>query len=424
MSNSESEKTTIVIVGAGYGGLSLLNNLSKTVDPQKHSVVLIDARPAFIPLPTTLRLVVSDVDDIMNQAIHPYGDHTFRNKLAGNAKYIHGSVVEIKFGEKENGGSVLLDSGEAVRYNILVLATGSVWPKSIDFPKENRGAIEEFVEARRKEFSKASDILLVGGGAVGIELAGELRDTYPSKSVTLIHREGHLLNATYPQKYRTGLQKQLEARNITVLTGDEITESDASKVSEGHFPETEVVTKNGKKLKADLIIPTWGTHPNTSYLPSDLLSSTGHVKILPTFQLSAHPNIFAFGDIIEWKEQKMAAKASYFHAPKVATNVVEYLRLLEVSGGSGVIDLAASKKSAKYNGSMEMIMITNGKARSFFFRIFSQFVLNGVLFGQAGGMGYFDVLWGIVVGNWLTAMMKSKTLMVSSVPGMTGYTPK
>ncbi|KIK58823.1 hypothetical protein GYMLUDRAFT_60557 [Collybiopsis luxurians FD-317 M1] len=398
----DSKKSTIVIVGGGFGGLTLVGSLSTAIDPLKHNVVLIDARPTFMPLPSTLRLVVSDVDDLMRRSLHPYGDHTFRNKLAGNGTFIHGSVTEIKFGEAGQGGSVVLDNGEVVQYDILVLATGSAWPSPINFPTESKSAIEEFVQARREEFAKASDILLVGGGAVGIELGGELRDAFPSKAITIIHRATHLLNTTYPDKYRTGLQKQLEARNITVLTGDSITESDASKLVEGHLSGAELVTEQGRKLKPDLVIPTWGARPNTSYLPADLLSSSGHVKVLPTFQLPAHPNVFAIGDIIEWKEQKSAAKAAYFQAPKVMKNIFEYLHLAEAAG-SREINLSASKKSSKYSGSMEMILITNGKG---------------------GGMGYFDVLWGIVIGGWLASLMKSKDLMVSRLPGITGYTPK
>ncbi|KAF5381835.1 hypothetical protein D9757_008355 [Collybiopsis confluens] len=357
-----SEKIRIVIVGGGFGGLSVLNGLSNTIDPRKHEVILIDARPEFIHLPATLRLTVSDADDLITHAMHPYGEHTFRNKLAGNAKYIHGSITDIKFGEKEDRGVVVLDSGEDVHYDILVLATGSIWPRSIYLPTESRKTIEEFIKTRREEYAKASDILLVGGGAVGIELAGELRDLSLSKNITILHRGKQLLNSTYSERYRIGHQQQLESRNITVITGDSLTKSDASKIFEDHFTETELVTEKGRKLKVDLVIPTWGARPNTSYLPPNLLSSTGYVQVLPTLQLPGHPNIFALGDIIDWDEQKSARKAANVQAPKVQANIIEYLQLAEAAGeSSGVVDLAASRKSAKYAGGTEMSIITNGK---------------------------------------------------------------
>ncbi|KAJ3889276.1 hypothetical protein GG344DRAFT_78974 [Lentinula edodes] len=382
MALHNNEKSTIVIVGGGAGGLSLLNSLSTTIDSDKQRVILIDARPTMIHLPSTLRLVVSDADDLLKRSIHPYGDHTFRNKLTGTGIFIHASVKEIDFGKPGDGGILTLDNGETVAYDVLVLSTGSTWPPM------------------RAEFDTAQDILLVGGGSVGIELSGELRDVFPSKPITIIHRENYLLNATYPDKYRIAVQKQLEGRGITVLTGDAISASDASKVSGSQIPKDGFITEQGKTLKADLVIPTWGTRPNTSYLPSDLLSSTGHVKILPTFQLPAHPNVFAFGDIMDWKEQKTAANASFFQAPKVAKNILLYLREKEATSAS--INLLSLKQSAKYNGSFVMIMVTNGKT---------------------SGMGYFNILWGIIVGGWISSLMKSKDLMVSRISGMTGYTP-
>ncbi|KAJ3862157.1 hypothetical protein EV359DRAFT_45747 [Lentinula novae-zelandiae] len=383
-----NKKSTIVIVGGGAGGLSLLNSLSTTIDSDKQRVILIDARPTMIPLPSTLRLVVSDADDLLKRSIHPYGDHTFRNKLTGTGIFIHASVKEIDFGKPGDGGILTLDNGETVSYDVLVLATGSTWPRPIAFPTENMNKITEHVQKIRAEFAAAQDILLVGGGSVGIELSGELRDVFTSKPITIIHREKYLLNATYPDKYRIAVQKQLEGRGITVLTGDAISASDASNVSGSQIPKDGFITEQGKTLKADLVIPTWGTRPNTSYLPSDLLSSTGHVKILPTFQLPAHPNVFAFGDIMDWNEQKTAANASFFQAPKVAKNILLYLR--------------ESEGIAKYNGSFVMIMVTNGKT---------------------SGMGYFNILWGIIVGGWISSLMKSKDLMVSRISGMTGYTP-
>ncbi|KAE9396962.1 FAD/NAD(P)-binding domain-containing protein [Gymnopus androsaceus JB14] len=351
---TDSAKFTIVVIGGGFGGLGVINNLSSTIDPQKHDLILVDARPIHISLPSTLRLVVSDTDNLIEKTFHPYGEHTFRKKLAGN------------------GDSSRPPGDSVVKYDILVLATGSIWPGPIAFPTE-RSAIEEHVKVQRKEFAKASDILLVGGGAFGIELAGELKDVFPSKPITIIHRGRLLLNAAYPDRYRIALQKQLEGRGITVLIGDAIAASDATDVSESNVPNVGFVTKQGKHLKPDLVIPTWGIRPNTSFLPSDLLSSTGHVKILPTFQLPAHPNVFALGDIIDWQEQKSAAKAIYFHATKVVKNILTYLSLAELEGRSGVVDLPASRKSAKYNGSLEMIIVTNGKS---------------------SGVGYFGVLVG------------------------------
>ncbi len=90
---------------------------------------------------------------------------------------------------------------------------------------------------------------------------------------------------------------------------------------------TAIKTRNGKTLEADLVIPAWGTRPNTDILASlgsPTLSPSGFVKVLPTFQLPEHPEIFAFGDIVDIKEQKQAAKADV-HSGIVSGNVLAYL---------------------------------------------------------------------------------------------------
>jgi hypothetical protein len=64
--------------------------------------------------------------------------------------------------------------------------------------------------------------------------------------------------------------------------------------------------------------------------------------------LPSYPGIFAVGDIIDWKEQKQAAKANG-HAPVVVVNVLHVL--------------AGKRFRMEYKGFPEMIMITNGKVR-------------------------------------------------------------
>lgn len=80
------------------------------------------------------------------------------------------------------------------------------------------------------------------------------------------------------------------------------------------------------------------------------------MKVLPSLQLPSHPNIFALGDLIEWDEQKTAAKAQMGHAPIVAKNVELYLKGVDVS-----------KAGKIYKGSMEMILVSNGRVSVYTF---------------------------------------------------------
>jgi NADH dehydrogenase FAD-containing subunit len=66
-------------------------------------------------------------------------------------------------------------------------------------------------------------------------------------------------------------------------------------------------------------------------------------------QLQDYNNIFAGGDVIEWKEQKQAAKAGP-HGTLIANNILALL------GG---------RKMKEYKGAFEMIVATNGRVSSY-----------------------------------------------------------
>jgi NADH dehydrogenase FAD-containing subunit len=72
------------------------------------------------------------------------------------------------------------------------------------------------------------------------------------------------------------------------------------------------------------------------------------VRVEPTLQLIGHDNIFVIGDVIDWNEQKQAAKANV-HADLIVPNVLAILQ--------------GKTPRNKYKGSMEGIFVSNGKVR-------------------------------------------------------------
>jgi NADH dehydrogenase FAD-containing subunit len=166
------------------------------------------------------------------------------------------------------------------------------------------------MKAYRARIKAAKNIVVVGGGAVGIEIAGEIAATYPKsdgKKITLIHKGKSLMNDTYNSKFRKGLQTQLLDLGVNLHLGDALQ-------GDYNFEETNgqtLTTIGGAKLEhVDLVIQATGGKVNTDLLKGlvpSLLSSNG-VKVKPTFQLEGHDNIFAVGDVADLPEQKQAAK--------------------------------------------------------------------------------------------------------------------
>ncbi|KAF5313576.1 hypothetical protein D9611_010179 [Ephemerocybe angulata] len=355
----------IIILGGGAFGLATARELVTKLDTTRFKLILITSRPYYVHLPGLIRTVVTAEGALEKQVLMPYA-----NSLKGKGEVKVASVVS--FTSTKEGGEVELSTGERLPYSVLVLAPGAIWEGPLNLPEEP-AAVLEHINAWRAKIENANSILLVGGGAVGIEFAGEIKDFFPSKSVTLAHGQAKLINDTYPDKYRSKLLARVNKTGTEVVLNEYV---DATEPSE----DGTVTTRSGKKLKADLIIPSRGGRPNTSVISSslgaDAVTASGHIKVLRTLQLPDHPRIFAAGDAIEWKEQKQAGKSTG-HATAIAKNILALL-----NGGEA---------STPYKGATEMIVTT---------------------VGRTGGVAYMGFLWGITFGDGFSAMVKSKTLLV------------
>ncbi|KAH7330633.1 hypothetical protein B0J17DRAFT_737604, partial [Rhizoctonia solani] len=159
----------------------------------------------------------------------------------------------------------------------------------------------------------AEHIPIIGGGSVGLEYAGEIQYYHPDKKVVITHGGKEVMNKTYPVKFRRSLLDAVTNKGIEVILRD--------KISPDALPQDGyVTTQNGKRIRADLVIPAAGGRPNTdvvSTLDANVVTKTGTVLVTPElrFKLSSGAqNVWAIGDIIEWPEQKMVFKASDGHA--------------------------------------------------------------------------------------------------------------
>lgn len=152
----------VVIVGGGGGGSHAAQLLTASLDAKKYSVIVIDPRPDFILLPATVRLVVHDIDNLKENVLIPH-EKTFSN---GNGVYRQDKVTSIESSSK-GGGHVVLESGEKLPYAVLILSPGSTWTGPFAFPQD-RTEFMDFIKQGQDAIKLASDIVLVGGGAVGI----------------------------------------------------------------------------------------------------------------------------------------------------------------------------------------------------------------------------------------------------------------
>jgi apoptosis-inducing factor 2 len=220
-------------------------------------------------------------------------------------QHIHGSLAELT----DAGG--LVDGHDGARRmvtgDISVLATGS------RFAGQLVRALSGTLEARRHVFhrleaslSAARRILIVGGGPVGVEMAGEIVETWPGRSVTIVESGPHILAGT-AKSASSHAAKFLQQRGVTLLTGERIespSPGDGLSVEPG-----EARTANRKLIGYDVILWCIGGRPNTEYLRahfSDRLDADGRVRVTPRLLMEGEDRVFALGDITNLKENKMA----------------------------------------------------------------------------------------------------------------------
>ncbi|KZT56534.1 FAD/NAD(P)-binding domain-containing protein [Calocera cornea HHB12733] len=364
----------VVVLGAGGAGSKVVHDLSKTLNPAQYNLVLVDRRPYYVHWPAMIRMVVTDSGHLEDTALIPLD----KNFVNGNGTLVVGTVTSIVPGEK--GGEIVLASGEHIPYAVLVLATGSTYEGPLALP-DTKPETSQWISQWRSTFAKAQSIVLVGGGAIGIEMAGEIKDVWPDKKLTLVQGDTSLLNAAYPDKFRSALVSRLKARGVELVFNDFVDSIPAPGA-------TTVTTRNGKTLQADLVVATRGARPNTELIKAtfpDAVDARGRVKVTPELEIVGHPGVFAAGDITDIEEQKQVAKYPG-HAAVVAANVVS--------------ELAGQKPTKEYKKQPEMILITNG---------------------VNGGAAYVGMLWGIVMGDWFARSMKSKDLLVGMARKGLGY---
>lgn len=128
----------------------------------------------------------------------------------GAFRYVQDTAVSIK------DGKVYLESGKVIEYAYLVIATGSrgsvpakLTSTEIDDACKEMQGVQESIQAAQR-------IAVVGGGAVGIELAADIKSFYPRKDVTIVHSRERLLSRFRPRLHDY-VYKNLKDMGINII---------------------------------------------------------------------------------------------------------------------------------------------------------------------------------------------------------------
>lgn len=201
-----------------------------------------------------------------------------------NIKIIHGSVSSI---DCEAKTATTLDHAtkEATThdYDYFVAASGlrRVWPVVPQSSTRKQYLIE--VEEHIHNISNAQHgVVVVGGGAVGIEMAAELKVIIPDIKVTLVHSREKLLSSEgLPDECKDRALELLKEANVDVLMNHRVLSSKPAQTLDGSSQYEIEFTNGHRMLASQVIMAISKSVPSTSYLPSAAVDEEGYVKIQP-----------------------------------------------------------------------------------------------------------------------------------------------
>lgn len=290
--------THTLIIGGGFAGATAAQELSKAgVD-----VTLVDRKDYFEVTYANLRNLV-DFDALGSAPRKLYKD------------FIQGQFVQAGI-TKLNTKRALLDNGDQIEFTRTIIATGSRYN---DFPLAksiNALSIKERnneLKASTDRLAKASSVLIIGAGAVGVELAGEVAAKHPHIKV-LLAELGNTVLGGYSEKAQRKATEQLEELGVSVMTNRRF-EQTGDKFHD---------KKSGETITADVVYTAVGVKPNSEFLEAELanvLTPNGLIKVDEFYKVAQTDNLYAVGDVADLPDLKLGAFATP-QAKKLVANLI------------------------------------------------------------------------------------------------------
>lgn len=174
-------------------------------------------------------------------------------------------------------------------YDYFVAASGlrRVWPV-VPQSLSRKQYLVEAAEHIHAVSNAQHGVVVVGGGAVGIEMAAELKLVHPQIEVTLAHSRDKLLSAeALSDECKDTARELLCEAGVTVLTSHRLSKSVRAETLDGST-KYELEYENGHKMAAsDIIMAVSQPVPTTTYMPSSALDKEGLVRIKPKYAVSS-----------------------------------------------------------------------------------------------------------------------------------------
>ncbi|KAI0808676.1 hypothetical protein GGR55DRAFT_679895 [Xylaria sp. FL0064] len=324
----------IIVVGGSYVGVATTQGLANLL-PSTHRVLLIEPHSHFHHLFAFPRFAI--IPSYEHKAFIPYSG-TFA--AAPNPERHH--VVRARVSALHKDRVVLDRDWQGLReipYDYLVMATGTKLRAPGTMQDDEKPLSVKYLQDYQQRLKDSKSIAIVGGGAVGVQMATDLKEIYPEKEITLIHSRDQLM-PVYHSKLSDIIKARCQELGIKLVLGSRVN-IPADDFQQAAGKPITISLQNGSTLEADVVIPATGQTPNTEFLSTLPASSkdslinpaNGFVRVKPTLQLQdpGYPHLFAVGDIADSGAHK-AARPGAAQAQVVAKNILDLVEGRQPSG--------------------------------------------------------------------------------------------
>jgi NADH:ubiquinone reductase (H+-translocating) len=297
-STSKATRPRVVILGAGFGGLTAARAMAKVAD-----VTLVDRHnfQTFLPL----LYQVSTAGLAADHVVHP-----IRGALRkSGVKFRMGSPLSVDHKNK----TVKLDSSEVLEFDHLIVALGSstadfgvpgvneygMGMKSVNEAINIRASVmRRFEDLCRFEDDTRLSIAVVGGGPTGVEMAGALAELKrgPLKN-DMKHAADHIdiylieagprILPMFSEKLSERAESDLRKLGVIVRTNTSVREVQSRKI----------IVKDGEPIPAEITVWAAGVkgEPTAEILNLPIVGS--RIDVEESLRVNHYPHIWAIGDI-------------------------------------------------------------------------------------------------------------------------------
>jgi NADH:ubiquinone reductase (H+-translocating) len=267
----------LVILGGGYGGMRVLNELLPNQLPADVSITLIDRVPYHCLKTEYYALAAGTISDQHIRVAFPEHPQV-------NVKY--GEITGV---DLQNKLVLLKDDQE--KYDELIIGLGcedkyhnvpgaSDYTYSIQTIEKSRETYQAL-----NNLAPGSTVGIVGAGLSGVELASELHESRPDLKILLFDRGEYILSA-FPKKLSQYVQNWFDSHGVHIVNKANIT-----RVEPNHL------FNHDEPIACDIIVWTAGIQPNQIVRQMEVeKDNQDRVVITPRHHLPNDENVFVIGD--------------------------------------------------------------------------------------------------------------------------------